>query len=127
MKATKKKPAGKKTRAKATTSKASAGDAQFASVMAKFEGDPLVTSGKMMSSLGLKVNGKIFAMFYKGQLVVKLPKERVDALISQGAGKRFDPRGDGRVMKEWVAVVGRPHSWMPLAEEAYAFVAGLAT
>jgi hypothetical protein len=32
--------------------------------MAAFAGDPQVTSGKMMASVGLKVNGKIFAMVY---------------------------------------------------------------
>jgi len=54
-----------------------------------------------MSSYGLKVNGKIFAMFGRRQFVTKLPKERVDALVSVGDGKRFDP-GHDRLTKEWV-------------------------
>jgi hypothetical protein len=37
-----------------------------------------VTSGKLMSSYGLKVNGKLFAMFGRKQFVAKLsPKNRV--------------------------------------------------
>jgi TfoX/Sxy family transcriptional regulator of competence genes len=80
-----------------------------------------VTGGKMMSSYGLKVNGKIFVMFGRKQFVAKLPKSRVDALVSAGAGKRFDP-GHGRLMKEWfVAADGGPH-WLELAREAYNFV-----
>jgi TfoX/Sxy family transcriptional regulator of competence genes len=49
-----------------------------------------VTGGKMMSSYGLKVNGKIFAMFGRGQFVAKLPKSRADALVNTGGGKRFE-------------------------------------
>lgn len=81
------------------------------------------TSGKLMSSYGLKVCGKIFAMFGRRQFVVKLPKSRVDALVSAGAGKRFDP-GRGRLMKQWfVAGSGAPN-WLVLAREAYEFVKG---
>jgi hypothetical protein len=51
-------------------------------------------------------------MLSKGRLVVKLPRQRIDALVATGAGERFDP-GHGRLMKEW----------LPLAREALAFVA----
>jgi hypothetical protein len=75
----------------------------------------------LMSSFGLKVNGKIFVMFGRKQFVAKLPKSRVDTLVSAGAGKRFDP-GHGRLMKEWfVAADGEP-DWLELAKEAYDFV-----
>ena len=37
-----------------------------------------------MSSYGLKVHGKIFAMFGRRQFVTKLPKQRADALVSVG-------------------------------------------
>ena len=72
----------------------------------------------------LKINGKIFAMLVRGKLVVKLPKRRVDALVGTGAGERFDPRHDGRLMKEWVTI--EPTStadWLPLAREAMEYVA----
>jgi hypothetical protein len=43
----------------------------------------------------LKVKGKIFAvMSSKRQFVVKLPKYRVDELVSRGKGQRFE-RGHG--------------------------------
>ncbi len=38
----------------------------------------------------------------KGKFVVKLPRQRVDALVATGEGERFDP-GHGRLMKEWIA------------------------
>ena len=75
----------------------------------------------MMSSYGLKVNGKIFAMFGRKQFVTKLPKARVDALVKEGEGKNFDP-GHGRLMKEWVVVADGGPDWLQLAKEAYEFV-----
>jgi TfoX/Sxy family transcriptional regulator of competence genes len=45
----------------------------------------------MFGSSGLKVGGKVFAMSVKNELVVKLPRERVDELVAAGAGSRFDP------------------------------------
>lgn len=80
----------------------------------------------MMASLGLKVDGKIFAMLVRGELVVKLPRERVDALAGSGRGRRFDPRGDGRLMKEWLVLEGPEPSWLDLTREAYRFVGGAA-
>ena len=63
-------------------------------------------------------------MLVKGKLVVKLPKRRVDALIASGDGERFDPRHDGRLMKEWVSVEPTSEEeWLPLAREAMEFVA----
>jgi hypothetical protein len=47
---------------------------------------------------GLKVHNRIFAMLVRGKLVVKLPRQRVDALVASGDGVRFDP-GLGRLMK----------------------------
>jgi TfoX/Sxy family transcriptional regulator of competence genes len=103
---------------------ATSDDPRFAEIMTSFAKDRRVTSGKMMSSVGLKVNGKIFAMMVRGELVVKLPKPRVDALIASGNGKPFDPRRDGRIMKEWVTITGRPATWMSIAQEAFTFVSG---
>lgn len=71
----------------------------------------------------LKVRGKIFAMLAGGRLVVKLPRQRVDALIASGEGVRFDPRKDGRLMAEWLSL--EPTSttgWLALAREAMAYV-----
>jgi TfoX/Sxy family transcriptional regulator of competence genes len=110
-----------KTKKPATADEA---DPKFAPVIAAFAGDRRVAAGKMMASVGLKVDGKIFAMLVKGKFVAKLPKDRVDALVESGVGQHFDPRHNGRVMKEWIELRGTKPSWVELATEAYRFVKG---
>ncbi|HLJ14992.1 MAG TPA: hypothetical protein VKV15_10885 [Bryobacteraceae bacterium] len=92
-------------------------DHRFAPVADAFAGVEDVSRGIMMSSYGLKVNGKIFAMFARGKFVAKLPRQRVDELVSGGQGERFDP-GHGRLMKEWIAVRAGAADWVELAREA---------
>ena len=65
--------------------------------------DPELRRGRMMTAVGLKTGRKFFAMTVRGELVVKLPAERVDDLVAEGAGERFDP-GHGRPMREWVGL-----------------------
>lgn len=96
-------------------------DPSFVPVVKAFTNRRDVTYGKLMSSCGLKVKGKIFAMFGRGRFVVKLPKSRVDELVTASAGERFDP-GHGRLMKEWIVVKPGKSDWIALANEAYAFV-----
>jgi hypothetical protein len=79
--------------------------------------------GRKFGSNGLKVNGKLFALFTQETLVVKLPRERVAALGAAKIGKPFDP-GHGRLMKEWLMVTSPKASWIDLAREAHAFVRG---
>ena len=74
----------------------------------------------------LSVDGKIFAMLARGRFVAKLPKDRVDALVRAGTGKRFDP-GRGRLMKEWIAVARGRADWIALAKEACRYVRGAGT
>ncbi len=99
---------------------------RFAALVEEFLGRPGVTppeNGRAFGSSGLKVNNKIFAMLVRGRLVVKLPKARVDALVASGQGERYDPRGDGRLMKEWIVIApDAAIEWLPLAREALAFV-----
>ncbi len=99
---------------------------RFATIVEELLGSPGVTppAGTGFGASGLKVGGKIFAMLAsKGEFVVKLPPQRVDALIASGDGERFDP-GHGRLMKEWVAIIPTSEAdWLPLAQEAKAFVA----
>lgn len=56
------------------------------------------------------------------QLVVKLPRGRVTALLLAGAGQPFDA-GKGTPMKEWITVTSdEERTWRDLAEEAYDFL-----
>ena len=90
-------------------------------------GAPGVTVGvpgkKGFGSGALCVGGRIFAMLTRGRLVVRLPQQRVAALVASGDGERFDP-GHGRLMKEWLSLApASAEQWLPLAGEALAFVA----
>ncbi len=99
---------------------------QYATLVDALIGEPDVALGsagkKRFGASTLQVNGKIFAMLVNDTLVLKLPRQRVDALIEAGEGERFVP-GHGRAMKEWVTIattVGE--RWLPLAREALTFV-----
>jgi len=97
-------------------------DPELAPVVDAFDDGAGVAGGrKKFGSNGLKVNGKLFALFTQGTLVVKLPRERVVEQIAEGVGKPFDP-GHGRLMKEWLTVVSPKASWLELAREAHDFV-----
>lgn len=105
--------------------------ARYASVVKALAGKRGVThadadgSKRGFGAAALKVDNRIFAMLASGdEFVVKLPKHRVDALVDAGEGRRFDPRGNGKLMKEWlVAGPGLEARWLPLAKEALEFSA----
>jgi hypothetical protein len=76
------------------------------------------------TNAGLRVSGKIFAMLVRSELVVKLPKDRVDELVEAGTAERFDA-GKGRPMEEWASVpASASRGWKGLVEEARTFVGG---
>ncbi|MFD2466152.1 hypothetical protein [Amycolatopsis silviterrae] len=80
-------------------------------------------TGRGFGSHALKVHGRIFAMFVRGRLVVKLPEARVDDLVDSGRGVRFDAN-KGIPMKEWFSMDPEaPLEWSALAREAMTFVA----
>jgi hypothetical protein len=69
----------------------------------------------------LKFRNRIFAMFVRGRLVVKLPAARVAELVAAGAGDHFDAN-KGTPMKEWLSVDPQAaQDWLDLAREALAF------
>jgi len=100
---------------------------RYADLVATFAGRRDVTSvhGKGFGSTGqLKVDGHIFAMLVRGELVVKLPRERADELVGSGDGKYFDA-GKGKPMREWfVLSAASKKPWLPLTKEAMDFVGG---
>jgi hypothetical protein len=101
---------------------------RFAALVAAFAEDPRVappdpTAGRRFGSDALKVDGSIFAMCVQGALVLKLPRDRVSALVADGVCGPFDS-GKGRPMREWAAVVD-PAQDIALAGEALEFVRSL--
>jgi hypothetical protein len=82
-----------------------------------------VATGTMMGFPCLRVAGAFFASCdpRTGDLIVKLPRERVQQLIATGEGIPFAPAG--RTFREWVLIQDRdPDRWTELIEEALAFV-----
>ena len=64
---------------------------------------------------------KIFVMFVRGRLVLKLPADRVDELVAAGEGVHFDAN-TGTPMREWLSLDPEsPLPWLPLAKEALDF------
>ncbi len=97
-------------------------DDLFRSLAAHFGAAQSAAPTKGFGSGALKVGSKIFAALSKGELLLKLPKERVDALVAAEAGRRFST-GAGRPKKEWATIPPTTEAeWRALAEEARAFV-----
>ena len=63
-----------------------------------------VTRSTMMGFPCLRINGGVFASLDRknGNLVVKLPAERVTELVSAGKAQPFAP--NGRTFREWAGV-----------------------
>ena len=74
----------------------------------------VIAEGK--GAQGLKHNGKMFAMFYKGDLTVKLDPENVTKLIENGQGLPHDP-GTGEPMKDRILVpASKKDKWIDMCE-----------
>jgi hypothetical protein len=59
-----------------------------------------------------------------GNLILKLPAERVSDLVRTGGGGPFAP--NGRLFKQWVACPARARdSWADLLNEAKRYVDGI--
>ena len=85
----------------------------------------VVTEGSLMGFPCLHVGGEFFATcdHLTGELIVKLSKDRVRALIETGVGQPFAPAG--RVFSQWVLIPERDGGvWSDLMAEAQTFVGG---
>jgi hypothetical protein len=69
----------------------------------------------------LRYRARIFAMFVRGRLVLKLPASRVAELVESGAGTPFDAN-KGTPMREWFSLDPKSGlDWLTLAREALDF------
>jgi TfoX/Sxy family transcriptional regulator of competence genes len=97
-------------------------ESMLAQSEATYGNDELKGARRSFGSTALKANGKIFAMLVKDRLVVKLPAQRVDELIADGSGERFD---NGRPQREWLSATSDDLAdWLALASESERFVSG---
>jgi TfoX/Sxy family transcriptional regulator of competence genes len=79
--------------------------------------------GRMFSTTGLRVRGKIFGLVnHVGQLMVKIPESRADELVANGTVQRIVMRG--REMREWVELDydAGDAAWADLLAEAHAYL-----
>jgi TfoX/Sxy family transcriptional regulator of competence genes len=79
-----------------------------------------VTLGTMFGSKGLRTGRKFFAIWWHEQLVVKLPPDRLAALVEAGDGQPFEPM-EGRRMNGWI-LLGDSADWASLVDEARSHV-----
>jgi len=92
--------------------------------------DRPVEFGRMFNGEGIKVTGSFFAFIgHTGQLIAKLPAERVRHLVESGDAE-WVTMGT-RTMREWADFPVRPDEeatktlWRSVLVEAYTFVASL--
>ncbi len=109
---------------KSNTASNSVDDALFWEVAEEF----LALGAERSTMMGfpcLRIDGDFFTSVdrHSGDLIVKLPADRVTALIDDRVAQPFAP--NGRRFKEWASVPGRDGElWSDLMHEALAFVRG---
>jgi len=104
---------------------ASVDDDLFWELAAPLIAEGTAEEGELMRSQCLRIGGEFLAMpeYRTGDLVVKLPANRVAELVEAGTGLPFAPAK--RVFKEWVQVPGRDEAlWRELLAEGVAFAEG---
>jgi hypothetical protein len=100
------------------------GEDRFWALAVRLLDQPGITRSTMMGFACLRIDGKFFATcdHRSGALVVKLPEDRVDQLVSAGRAESFAPAG--RPFREWAAIPHeRSRTWRRLLDEALEFVA----
>lgn len=98
-------------------------DALFRELTEPLLAEGLAEEGTIMGFPCLRAPGGAFlatADHRTGDLIVKLPRERVAGLLASGAGEPFAPAG--RAFREWARIPGRDAGlWRALIDEARAF------
>ncbi|HEX7996199.1 MAG TPA: hypothetical protein VF506_19945 [Streptosporangiaceae bacterium] len=98
-------------------------DPRYEDLIDDLMGEPGVTppQGRGFGRSAVRFNGKIFVMFVRGRLVLKLPEGRIDEMIAAGHGVRFDAN-KGTPMREWLSLdPASEQPWCPLATEALSY------
>ena len=101
------------------------GEAKFWDLTEPLLAEAGIERSTMMGLPCLRVHGAFFASCDRrtGDLLVKLPEARVDALVAAGRANSFAPAG--RRFREWAAIPpDRSRTWRRLLAEALAFVNG---
>jgi TfoX/Sxy family transcriptional regulator of competence genes len=75
-----------------------------------------VSKGSMFGAKCIKINRKVFAMFFKDEMVFKLPQENREQVLAIEGAHHFEPM-PGRQMKDWISVPDQ-EQWETLAREA---------
>jgi hypothetical protein len=82
-----------------------------------------VKQSKMMGMPCLKIEGKMFAGYFEGNMTFKLSGGAHARALALPGARLFDPSEQGRPMKEWVQVPDDlADEWRGLAEEALRYV-----
>ncbi|GGL00538.1 TfoX/Sxy family protein [Mangrovihabitans endophyticus] len=85
------------------------------------DGVSLPAGGRRFGGQALRRHGRIVAMLTQGQLAVRLPAARVDALVAAGHGTHYDA-GRGSPMRQWLSLSPQsPLSWSDVMREAVEF------
>ncbi|MFG1603525.1 TfoX/Sxy family protein [Actinoplanes sp. NPDC049265] len=99
------------------------GDKRLEALADDYLNRPGVDWGRMFSTTGLRVRGKVFGLVnHAGNLMVKIPKARADALEATGTATRVTM--SGKTMREWVEMPypAGEDAWRALLDEAYTYL-----
>jgi len=102
---------------------ADASRARLERLAVPFLARPGVAWGRMFSTDGLSLRGKIFAVVpHAGGLMAKVPEARADELVAAGSVERMVMRE--REMREWVVMpaTASDAEWVSLLEDAHAYL-----
>ena len=96
----------------------------YAELKTHFAGDKQIVVNAGKGAQGIKYNNKMFIMFSKGDLLIKLSPQRIQQLIEEKVGIAYDP-GTGKVMKDRVLIpFSQNKLWISLCEESKAYIIG---
>jgi len=94
---------------------------RYADIKNHFRDADGVTVREGRGAQGIKADSVMFAMFFKGDLLLRLPVARVTELVDHGDGRPYDP-GTGPMNDRVVVPYGKQSLWIALAEESQAYV-----